>query len=329
MRKTVFVDMIPDLSEVMAPRHEKYRAKRNLALAEMAAQDEPHWSERTCPACRCSTPVRRFSQAIIPFGKCACCGTIFARKLPNQSMLDDRRLKDQPDHDKDAEAGALAARDVQFTSLSNWMKLTSARHRRPIGKVLDYRFSTNAAGWSSAARASSVGDDWYFSTVRASEEHDALGQLTNELREFRPDTVTIFSELDRFADPGALLQVIKENTESGTYVFIAAACADGLEYELLGADSPSFIPLDRLNLFSLAGLTKLAVDLGYDIIEVATPGRLDAVILQQYYNSLHDEATPFWPRFFREADRDMLQNFQVFLQRSLRSGVLRLVIRTH
>ncbi|ODR88366.1 hypothetical protein [Sinorhizobium alkalisoli] len=327
MRKTVFVDMIPDLSEVMAPTHEKYRSKRNLALAEMVTQDGSSWTERSCPACRSATPVRRFSQAIIPFGKCASCGTIFARKLPSQAMLDGRRLADQPDHDKDEEVGAHAARSIQFTSLTNWMRLTAARHSRTIGKVLDYRFSTNAAGWPFAARASGVANKWYFSSVRSPEDQGALEQLARELQEFLPDTVTIFSELDRFSDPSALLQLIKENTKSGAWIFIAAACADGLEYELLGADSPSFIPLDRLNLFSLSGLTDLAVDIGYDVIEVATPGRLDAVILQQYYNLLHDETTPFWPKFFRDADKDTLQNFQIFLQRSLRSGVLRLVMR--
>jgi hypothetical protein len=63
-------------------------------------------------------------------------------------------------------------------------------------------------------------------------------------------------------------------------------------------------------------------------VEASTPGRLDAAILQKHFETSTDVSTPFWPSFFRDAQRDELQDLQVLLQRSRRSGVMRIILET-
>lgn len=147
-------------------------------------------------------------------------------------------------------------------------------------------------------------------------------------RDHAPKAVLVQAEMDRVADPALLLRTLHENVEKGTLVFIGTSCADGLEYEILGPDSPSFIPLDRLNLFSVKGFEKLAQDSGYTVLEASTPGRRDAVLLEQHFNSAENDHIPFWSSFFREASKDRLRDLQILLQRSLKSSVMRFALQT-
>ena len=88
------------------------------------------------------------------------------------------------------------------------------------------------------------------------------------------------------------------------------------------------MPLDRLNIFSVGGFSALVEELGYKAIEISTPGRLDAVILQKYFTEIEGSDVPFWSGFFRSANKDRLHDLQILLQRSLRSGVMRFVLET-
>jgi hypothetical protein len=148
------------------------------------------------------------------------------------------------------------------------------------------------------------------------------------LRDTSPDAVLLYGEMDRIAEPTLLLKTIRDNVLPGTLVFVNASCADGLEYEILGAESPSFVPLDRMNVFSLRGFGTLARSCGYKTVETSTPGRLDAIILQRYFTEIESSDVPFWSGFFRDANKDRLRDLQILLQRSLRSGVMRFVLET-
>ena len=326
MRNTVFLDNLPQQQDIVTPWHEQYRAVRNLALADMLVRHPDAWSERCCPACRKTTSTSNFSRTILPFEKCLACGTIYSKYIPDQRILDAKRVSDLPDHWKDIEPGAANARETEFNSLINWITLRSARHSRPIAKILDFRFSSHARGWKQATETIEFPFEWRFLPIRNPDEISVNAQLHDELEDFAPDAVTVFSEIDRYSNPAGLLDSLYSKLKSGALVFIATSCSDGLEYQLLGSESPSFIPLDRLNLFSIQGFSQLALQLGFQVVEASTPGRLDAVILQKHFMSTADENTPFWPGFFRDAQRDQLQDLQTLLQRSRRSGVMRFVL---
>lgn len=332
MYTPVFIDELPDASTVSSRKSELYRLTRARGLTELLLDGTTPWHDRACPGCgQDRSQSGNFSQALIPFHRCSHCNTIYAAKVPAQAPLDALRARLQAERSEasaQAEADAGSRQEFEFVSVLNWIRLTEARAAtgRPLAQVLDYRFCSENPAWPGAVARLAQNRGWQF--LPLDPDSEPLADLARTLRQSPPDAVLLNAELDRSADPRALLQTIRDHAPEGTLVFVATSCADGLEYEILGADSPSFVPLDRLNVFSVKGFEALARGLGYDCLEISTPGRLDAVILQRYFTEIESAAVPFWSGFFREADRDRLRDLQILLQRSLRSGVMRFVLKT-
>lgn len=324
MHTPVFLDHLPDISSVIGRKPEIYRLTRNKALVDLLLDDDIHWQDRAgCPACgQDRSRSQGFDQTLMPFQRCTGCNTIYAIRTPDQQVLDRLRL-DQPTHQGQA---TNQDREFEFISILNWISLTEARLGRTLETVLDFRFCSQAPGWQDATARLSRKRDWSFLPLEAETGPDNFARLKQVLRTRAPKAVLVLAELDRVADPRLLLRSIRENVAAGTLVFAASSCADGLEYEILGADSPSFIPLDRLNVFSIRGFETLARSAGFDVLEVSTPGRRDAVILDRYFKSAENSNIPFWSGFFKDADKDRLRDLQILLQRSLKSGVMRFAL---
>ncbi|MDE4134773.1 hypothetical protein PXK00_16770 [Phaeobacter sp. QD34_3] len=325
MHTPVFLDHLPDIEVVAGQKPAEYRLRRNQALGALMLDASCSWTERkACPACGQSSdknPI--FSQALMEFRRCASCNSIYAARSPQQATLDRLRL----DQIALTEAqGDRGDREFEFTSLLNWISLTEARLVRKLDRVMDIRFASQALAWPEATDRLSHNRAWEFLLLEP-DSNDFAG-LRAAITRAAPTAILMPAELDRVANPEALLVALKEVLPSGTVIFVASSCADGLEYEILGADSPSFVPLDRLTMFSVKGFEDLTTRLGLRVIEVSTPGRLDAVILDRYFKSAETSTIPFWSSFFREADKNRLRDLQILLQRSLKSGVMRFVLET-
>lgn len=324
MYTPVFLDQLPDISAASGRKPTLYRQSRNRALLDLLLNETVTWQERDCPACgQAKCQSRSFNQVLMPFQRCTGCNTIYAAQVPDQRVLDRLRLElAAPPSDEDSQS-----EEFKFISLLNWVKLTEARLGRKLQTALDYRFCSQAPGWQAAVNRLSR-RHWSFLPLTEQSGAADYPDLSRQLQEISPQAVMILSEMDRVADPAQLLRCIRDNAPAGTLVFITTSCADGLEYEILGADSPSFIPLDRLTVFSVRGLESLARAQGFKILESSTPGRLDAVILEQYFKSAENSNIPFWSGFFRDANKDRLHDLQILLQRSLKSGVMRIALET-
>lgn len=326
MKTPVFIDELPDVSLVAGRKSEFYRQSRNRALSEMLLDESVRWHDRTCPACgQDRTHSRNFSQALMPFQRCSACNTIYAAKVPDQHHLDLQRARLLAETTPETTEGAKHPREFEFVSVLNWIRLAEARSGRSLDRVLDYRFSSQAPAWPEAVDRLGSHRSWTFLQLMANAE-SGFADLRDQLQAEPPDALLLYGEMDRLSDPAALLRMVRANLPRGALVFIATSCADGLEYEILGADSPSFVPLDRLNIFSVDGISQMARNLGYTAIETSTPGRFDAVILQRYFTEIDGADVTFWSSFFRSANRDRLHDLQILLQRSLRSGVMRFVL---
>ncbi|TMV92395.1 class I SAM-dependent methyltransferase [Thioclava sp. BHET1] len=332
MNTPVFLDALPHLATVSNRKSELYRIQRARALSDLLLDEAVVWHERSCPGCgQDRSQSGNFSQVLVPFHRCENCKSIYAARVPDQLKLDELRAELLSRQEQIEEtAGSLG--EMEFVSILNWIRLTEARtitsHAGKLSKVLDYRFSSVKPSWRSVVERLSENRQWTFLPLDARAAAGAFDDLRDAIQHETPDVILLNTEMDRIADPAAMLRVIRANSRPGTLVFVATSCADGLEYELLGADSPSFVPLDRFNLFSVKGFESLALGLGYEVLETSTPGRLDAVILQHHFTEVVSTDVPFWSGFFRDADRDRLHDLQILLQRSLRSGVMRFVLRT-
>lgn len=328
MQTPVFLDHLPDTAHISSRKSERYRTMRNRALLDLLAHESQIWQSRDCPACGAPRDgSQTFGQAFMPFQRCLGCNTIYAASVPDQAVLDRTRIEQNatksettPDNEE------RQAREFEFISTLNWISLTGARLEKPLRTVLDYRYATHAPDWAATVDRLSHSRDWHHLPLLADTDEAPFADLAAAINEKTPEAILIQAEMDRIADPGLLLRTIKDHAPKGTLIFIASSCADGLEYEILGSGSPSFIPLDRLTVFSTKGIATLAEKTGYTVQEISTPGRRDAVILARHFRQANNSNVPFWSGFFRDADRDRLTDLQILLQRSLRSSLLRCIL---
>lgn len=328
MQTPVFLDHLPDEVTISGSKSERYRILRNRALLDLLSDESQSWQPRDCPACGASRAgSQTFGQAFLPFQRCLKCNTIYAARVPDQAVLDRLRLDQSAARPAQfTEEEDSQARDFEFTSILNWISLTAGRTGRPLSDVLDYRFTTHAPRWQDAVDRLSHNRSWRHLPLVTRTGDSPFADLAQAIDNRAPEAILIQAEMDRIAEPATLLRTIRDHAPKGTLVFIASSCADGLEYELLGADSRSFIPLDRLNVFSTKGISTLAQELSFTVQELSTPGRRDAVILAHHFRQANNSNVPFWSSFFRDADPDRLSDLQILLQRSLRSSLLRCIL---
>ncbi|MGW9230208.1 hypothetical protein ACWGPT_04980 [Pseudorhizobium sp. NPDC055634] len=323
LHSPVFLDNLPDVTDIRNRHAAPYLLEREQQLLSLLRDPEVTWHDKECPACGPSGRPRHFLLGRLSFFRCQRCNTIYAARAPDQAVLDGLRCElVQP-------PGVTDDRLQEFTSILNWIRLSSARYERPLIELLDYRFDSHAPGFAEAViNLSNSERHWrHVPLLKDGGRDDAPFADLSRVLSTRPfQAVLIQAEIDRSHSPRRLLQVLRDNLAPGSLVFVSTSCADGLEYEILGAESPSFVALDRLNLFSVQGFRMLSEDVGFRCLEISTPGRLDAAILKSYFNEPTSNDMPFWSSFFREANRDRLQDLQVLLQRSLRSGVMRVVL---
>jgi hypothetical protein len=321
----VFLDNLPDIADIYSRHSTAYNLKREQQLISLLMDGGVQWHESECPACGPEGRPKHFLLGRLPFHRCKNCNSIYAARRPDQIVLDQLRCALA---EVSGTATEVAHRTTEYTSILNWIRLSSARYDRQVADIVDYRFNSHSPGFEKAV--SRIGTDerrWRYVSMpeKGTVVTDPFADLSNALSS-PADAILVQADIDRSASPRKLLQTLKSSLSPRSLVFVSTSCADGLEYEILGAESPSFVALDRLNLFSVKGFRKLAEEIGFKCLELSTPGRLDAVILKAYFDEASSTDIPFWTNFFREANRDRLQDLQILLQRSLRSGIMRVVL---
>jgi SAM-dependent methyltransferase len=142
------------------------------------------------------------------------------------------------------------------------------------------------------------------------------------------DAVTLFEVLDRSADADALMAAVHRMLRPGGLAFVTGILSSGFDIMTLWDRAPNIFPPDRLNVFSVEGLTALAERHDFEVLEFSTPGMFDAATVAQV---LDTDGTAGLHRFIaymvRNRGEEGRQRLQEFLQTNLLSSYGRMLIR--
>ncbi len=142
------------------------------------------------------------------------------------------------------------------------------------------------------------------------------------------DVVSLFEVLDHTSDVNALLSQVKAMLNKGGLCFMTVILASGLDVKELGAQAQNIYPPDRLNVFSVKGLTQLINRHGFECLEFSTPGVLDLDIIAA---ALRENPQLKVSAFIRDlalnANEEVRRNFSGFLQENLLSSYGRILVR--
>lgn len=140
--------------------------------------------------------------------------------------------------------------------------------------------------------------------------------------------VTAFEAVERAPDLGALVDRLAAVIRPGGLLFLTSPNADGFDVQVLWDRAPALTPPDKLNVPSIAGLTRRFGGPAWEIVELSTPGVFDV----EHVRRAVDAAPALdWPRFVRtlvrSRDADAQRDYQEYLQRHRLASFARMIVR--
>jgi hypothetical protein len=142
------------------------------------------------------------------------------------------------------------------------------------------------------------------------------------------DVLTVFELLDQTSDVPGLMSKVSALLNRGGLGFMTAILGSGFDVRELGAHADNIFPPDRMNLFSVRGLTALLERHGFELIEFSTPGVLDVDIVEKALRATPGiPVSPFIRDLVLSANEEVKAAFQAFLQANLLSSYGRVLFR--
>lgn len=141
------------------------------------------------------------------------------------------------------------------------------------------------------------------------------------------DVVCAFEVIEHLFSPGAFVSACAKLLRPGGMLVVTCPNGKGFDVEVLGAGSPA-VDVEHLNYFNPASLRRLVEAHGFEVLEVQTPGKLDADIVRNRVLAGEAELTdPFMRRILIDEWERLGTPFQAFLSDNFLSSNLWLAAR--
>ena len=101
----------------------------------------------------------------------------------------------------------------------------------------------------------------------------------------------------------------------------------GFDIQMLGKKSNSVYPPYHINFFNPKSINKVLRKIGYKIVHIDTPGKLDLSIVENNKSLLTTERKNFINFFFKKASKKYKNQFQKYLQINKLSSHMRIVVQ--
>jgi SAM-dependent methyltransferase len=260
-------------------------AAQEAAYARDCARlrERAHLSPVACPACGHDEPGPGFRKDGFDWASCPGCGTLYMTPRPSPADLAEHYASSEAYRlwaEEIFPASEAARREkVQRPRLTRLVELC-AEHGVEPGTLVE--FGPGFGTFSALAREG-------FARVIAVEPTPGLAaacrergvetvELTVEeaVAALPPaDVVVGFEVIEHLHDPAAVLRACRDLLRPGGLLLVTCPNPHGFDIATLGATSLAVDP-EHLNLFTPAGLSGLVERAGLRVMEVSTPGRLDA-----------------------------------------------------
>lgn len=330
MKTTIILDHL-DLADVrpigLAQSYDEVRRSEAFALLHDA---NTNWLGRPPPIAN-STPAPAYVVDGLSFHHSVECGSIFASPTPSQAALDELSRK----------GASSKLRRAYFASA------VSADQRSAIhNPILSWLEEITAEQAFEADHVGYFGDDdtgllAAIAEMMAPKEISTVDQVTAQpsaqhVKHLRAEDIEAplfdfaidIGSLERRSDPMERIAAWARALKPGGLIALTTRSASSLEFRVLGPDSPSFIALDRLTLFSIPALQSVLERYGFELLELSTPGRIDVEVLRKVFAEKTDPGgVDFWQHALEHGSNLLDHDLQIMLQRHRLSSFVRCLAR--
>ena len=119
-----------------------------------------------------------------------------------------------------------------------------------------------------------------------------------------------FELFEHLHDPKAFLQTLERLMQKGDLFIFTTLSGMGVDIQTLWEDSKAISPPMHLNFFNPKSVTILLENLGFKVLEVTTPGKLDINIMENNIAQVKDR---FWRNFIEASNDEEKADMQKFI----------------
>ncbi|MCL5270553.1 MAG: class I SAM-dependent methyltransferase [bacterium] len=285
--------------------------------------------EVDCPACGCPRRRPAFAKHGFQYCQCEACGSVYVSPRPSAARLTEYYR----------ESSAVAYRASTFIQTTgearrtyilqlhaNWLARLFDETRGPRGD----RYADVGTNYPLIFdEISKLGIFRRLASVAPLKGLESACQARGaEVVEAPPadlDALTAFEQLEHTFSPGEFIARVHQALVPGGMLFLTTRSINGFDLQVLWDKTPYIYVPEHLNLLSVDGISRLLERIGFEVIELSTPGVLDVELVRQAM--AHDptiEPHPFFKQLLAACPRQAQEDFQEFLQKHRLSSHLRL-----
>ena len=119
-----------------------------------------------------------------------------------------------------------------------------------------------------------------------------------------------FELFEHLHNPKLFLETVYNNMNNGDLFVFTTLSGIGIDIQLLGVNSNSLSPPHHLNFLNPKSVSKLLKNIGFEVLEAITPGKLDIDILLKNKKFINDA---FWKNILKYSSKKLNESFNWLL----------------
>ncbi|MDP9047258.1 MAG: class I SAM-dependent methyltransferase [Bacteroidota bacterium] len=119
-----------------------------------------------------------------------------------------------------------------------------------------------------------------------------------------------FELFEHLHDPTLFLKTVIDNMNNGDLFIFTTLSGIGLDIQVLGEHAKALSPPHHLNFLNPKSITVLLKNVGFEVLDATTPGKIDVDILKNNQQHIQDE---FWRNVLKYSSDSELSAIQQFI----------------
>lgn len=337
MRQVVMFDDVRELEIWPSKLFDKYLEITEKEVKKLLVS-QGKLVEVSCPACNNSRKKKAFKKYGLEYVECNNCHTLYVSPRPQEEDINR--------YFNESEAVEFWYNSIVKKTLKNRIEHQSRPRATWIANLTEEYFrkpqifvtiSPSSLGFLEEIDSLNLFDKKIILNPHSSISQTYSGKKGFEILDDYPlkkyyeinaNVVSAFGYIDRVFNPVEFLKHAKSILSENGLLFVTTSTISGFDLQVLWQNAKSIFPPDRINLFSIEGISQLLENNGFEIIELSTPGQLDVELVKNAVEKNNELELPrFVSYLLNNRDEDAHRSFQQFLQQFKLSSHVRIAAK--
>jgi hypothetical protein len=287
--------------------------------------------EVNCPACDSPEKKEAFTKHGFRFNQCNQCKSVYVSPRPSEQALTDYyQNSDAAQYRKSRyfEKTAESRRSLLLRSRINWIGRLVDEHGNPKARGYADIGTTNPLIFEEIKRLRLF--DQLYSVDPRFTKNEVVNEDENQVEQASLSglgAISAFEQLENRFSPFDFLKMTFEMLSEHGLAFLTTRTISGFDLQILWGNAPYIIVPEHLNLLSIDGINSLCKRVGFEVLELSTPGQLDVeLVLRAILDDPKIEIPPFIAYVLNHRDVETHMDLQEFLQRNRLSSHIQVAL---